>query len=86
MTETLRFFLTPALFYRLFHAILNLRQVLESSAHWLLLLDKSQYHYDQSKPFLHTVTFDLSTCYVSDLDFTLKVFSVDSPVLTCVNL
>ncbi|XP_061590562.1 alpha-mannosidase 2 isoform X1 [Cololabis saira] len=37
---------------RLFHAILNLRQVLQSSAHWLLLMDKSQYHHDQSKPFL----------------------------------
>uniref|UniRef100_A0A4W6CQZ6 Alpha-mannosidase n=1 Tax=Lates calcarifer TaxID=8187 RepID=A0A4W6CQZ6_LATCA len=37
---------------RLFHSILNLRQVLQSSAHWLLLLDKSQYHHDQSKPFL----------------------------------
>uniref|UniRef100_A0AAQ5YE10 Alpha-mannosidase n=1 Tax=Amphiprion ocellaris TaxID=80972 RepID=A0AAQ5YE10_AMPOC len=37
---------------RLFHSILNLRQVLQSSAHWLLLLDKSQYHHDQSKSFL----------------------------------
>ncbi|XP_047426391.1 alpha-mannosidase 2 [Mugil cephalus] len=37
---------------RLFHSILNLRKVLQSSAHWLLLLDKSQYHHDQSKPFL----------------------------------
>ncbi|KAM4532721.1 alpha-mannosidase 2 [Fundulus diaphanus] len=37
---------------RLFHAILNLRQVLLSSAQWLLLLDKSQYHKDQSKSFL----------------------------------
>lgn len=37
---------------RLFRSILNLRQVLQSSAHWLLLLDKSQYHHDQSKPFL----------------------------------
>uniref|UniRef100_A0A3Q3XLF8 Alpha-mannosidase n=1 Tax=Mola mola TaxID=94237 RepID=A0A3Q3XLF8_MOLML len=37
---------------RLFHSILNLRQVLQSSAHWLLLLDKSQYYHDQSKPFL----------------------------------
>ncbi|XP_045923805.1 alpha-mannosidase 2-like [Micropterus dolomieu] len=37
---------------RLFHSILNLRQVLQNSAHWLLLLDKSQYHHDQSKPFL----------------------------------
>ncbi|KAM4528259.1 alpha-mannosidase 2 isoform 2-T2 [Odontesthes bonariensis] len=36
---------------RMFHAILNLRQVLQSSAHWLTLLDKSQYHHDQSKPF-----------------------------------
>lgn len=37
---------------RLFHSILNLRQVLQSSAHWLLLLDKNQYHHDQSKPFM----------------------------------
>ncbi|XP_069023709.1 alpha-mannosidase 2 [Embiotoca jacksoni] len=37
---------------RLFHSILNLRQVLQSSAHWLLLLDKSQYHHNQSKSFL----------------------------------
>ncbi|XP_072227355.1 alpha-mannosidase 2 isoform X2 [Leuresthes tenuis] len=36
---------------RMFHAILNLHQVLQSSAHWLTLLDKSQYHHDQSKPF-----------------------------------
>ncbi|XP_053195392.1 alpha-mannosidase 2 [Scomber japonicus] len=39
---------------RLFRSILKLRQVLQSSAHWLLLLDKSQYHHDQSKPFLQT--------------------------------
>lgn len=37
---------------RLFHAILKLRQVLQSSAHWLLLSDKSKYSHDQSKPFL----------------------------------
>ncbi|XP_068608900.1 alpha-mannosidase 2 [Brachionichthys hirsutus] len=37
---------------RIFHSILNLRQVLQSSAHWLLLLDKSQYHHDKSQPFL----------------------------------
>ncbi|KAM8743502.1 alpha-mannosidase 2 [Acanthopagrus schlegelii] len=37
---------------RLLHSILNMRQVLQSSAHWLLLLDKSEYHHDQSKPFL----------------------------------
>ncbi|XP_023257618.1 alpha-mannosidase 2-like [Seriola lalandi dorsalis] len=37
---------------RLFRSILNLRKVLQSSAHWLLLLDKSLYHHDQSKPFL----------------------------------
>ncbi|XP_059214046.1 alpha-mannosidase 2 [Centropristis striata] len=39
---------------RLFQSILNLHQVLQSSAHWLLLLDKSQYHHDQSKPFMLT--------------------------------
>lgn len=49
------------LFCRLFRSILKLRQVLQSSAHWLLLLDKSQYHHDQSKPFLQTVTSDLIT-------------------------
>ncbi|XP_041825970.1 alpha-mannosidase 2 isoform X2 [Melanotaenia boesemani] len=37
---------------KLFHAMLNLHQVLQSSAHWLILLDKNQYHYDQSQPFL----------------------------------
>ncbi|XP_070845355.1 alpha-mannosidase 2 [Chaetodon trifascialis] len=37
---------------RLFHSILNLHRVLQSSAHWLLLLDKSEYHHDQSKPLL----------------------------------
>lgn len=37
---------------RLFQSILTLHQVQQSSAHWLLLLDKSQYHHDQSKPFL----------------------------------
>ncbi|XP_075993471.1 alpha-mannosidase 2 isoform X2 [Genypterus blacodes] len=39
---------------RLFHSILDLHQVLQSSAHWLLLLDKSQYHHDQATPFLQT--------------------------------
>uniref|UniRef100_A0A1A8RM34 Alpha-mannosidase n=3 Tax=Nothobranchius rachovii TaxID=451742 RepID=A0A1A8RM34_9TELE len=37
---------------RLFHSILNLHQVLQSSAHWLLLSDKSQYNPDQSKTLL----------------------------------
>uniref|UniRef100_A0A1A8C1Y5 Alpha-mannosidase n=1 Tax=Nothobranchius kadleci TaxID=1051664 RepID=A0A1A8C1Y5_NOTKA len=36
----------------LFHSILNLHQVLQSSAHWLLLSDKSQYNPDQSKTLL----------------------------------
>uniref|UniRef100_A0A8C9XJD3 Alpha-mannosidase n=1 Tax=Sander lucioperca TaxID=283035 RepID=A0A8C9XJD3_SANLU len=40
---------------RLFESILNLHVVLQSSAHWLLLLDKSQYHHDQSKPFMQMV-------------------------------
>uniref|UniRef100_A0A8C5DVQ5 mannosyl-oligosaccharide 1,3-1,6-alpha-mannosidase n=1 Tax=Gouania willdenowi TaxID=441366 RepID=A0A8C5DVQ5_GOUWI len=42
----------------LFHSLMNLRQVLQSSAHWLLLFDKSQYHHDQSEYFLQMVTFD----------------------------
>ncbi|XP_034047853.1 alpha-mannosidase 2 [Thalassophryne amazonica] len=37
---------------RLFQSILNLHQVLQSSAHWLLLLDRNQYSHDQSIPFL----------------------------------
>lgn len=39
---------------RLFHSIINLRKVLQSSAHWLILLDKRQYYHDQSKPFMET--------------------------------
>ncbi|KAK5936249.1 hypothetical protein CgunFtcFv8_027628, partial [Champsocephalus gunnari] len=39
---------------RLLESIQKLRKVLQSSAHWLLLLDKSQYHHNQSKPFLLT--------------------------------
>uniref|UniRef100_H3CAT2 Alpha-mannosidase n=1 Tax=Tetraodon nigroviridis TaxID=99883 RepID=H3CAT2_TETNG len=37
---------------RLFHSILNLRQVLQDSAHWLLLMDKKKYLHDSSKAFL----------------------------------
>lgn len=37
---------------RLFHSILKLRKVMESAAHWLLLLDKSQYKPDPSQPAL----------------------------------
>ncbi|XP_078145165.1 alpha-mannosidase 2 isoform X2 [Centroberyx gerrardi] len=37
---------------RLFHSLLSLRQVLQSSAHWLLLLDKSQFHHDEATPLL----------------------------------
>uniref|UniRef100_A0A8C6K988 mannosyl-oligosaccharide 1,3-1,6-alpha-mannosidase n=1 Tax=Nothobranchius furzeri TaxID=105023 RepID=A0A8C6K988_NOTFU len=47
---------------RLFHSILNLHQVLQSSAHWLLLSDKSQYNPDQSKTLLQMVTYDLCSC------------------------
>uniref|UniRef100_A0A8C2ZJA3 mannosyl-oligosaccharide 1,3-1,6-alpha-mannosidase n=1 Tax=Cyclopterus lumpus TaxID=8103 RepID=A0A8C2ZJA3_CYCLU len=43
---------------RLFRSILNLHQVLQSSAHWLLLSDKSQYHHDQSKPFMSLIVFN----------------------------
>uniref|UniRef100_A0A8C6K9E6 mannosyl-oligosaccharide 1,3-1,6-alpha-mannosidase n=1 Tax=Nothobranchius furzeri TaxID=105023 RepID=A0A8C6K9E6_NOTFU len=43
---------------RLFHSILNLHQVLQSSAHWLLLSDKSQYNPDQSKTLLSVVVFN----------------------------
>lgn len=36
---------------------MNLRQVMQTSAHWLLLMDKKKYSYDESKPLLLMVTF-----------------------------
>lgn len=66
------------LFSRLFQSILNLHQVLQSSAHWLLLLDKSQYHHDQSKPFLQMVTFNfpLEFIYLWRMFLMLSSFNV----------
>lgn len=37
---------------RLFHSILNVKRVIVSSAHWLVLKDKQTYHNDPSKAFL----------------------------------
>uniref|UniRef100_A0A4W5PF09 Alpha-mannosidase n=1 Tax=Hucho hucho TaxID=62062 RepID=A0A4W5PF09_9TELE len=37
---------------RLFHSILNLKQVIVNSAHWLVLKDKSAYSHNPSKAFL----------------------------------
>uniref|UniRef100_A0A8P4KCL4 Alpha-mannosidase n=1 Tax=Dicentrarchus labrax TaxID=13489 RepID=A0A8P4KCL4_DICLA len=72
---------------RLFHSILNLRQVLQSSAHWLLLLDKSQYHYDQSKPFLKMVTPDPITSFkmiLCSLFLSLIIFNPTEQLRTSV--
>uniref|UniRef100_A0A673XH27 mannosyl-oligosaccharide 1,3-1,6-alpha-mannosidase n=1 Tax=Salmo trutta TaxID=8032 RepID=A0A673XH27_SALTR len=41
---------------RLFHSILNLKQVIVNSAHWLVLKDKSAYSYNPSKAFLKMVS------------------------------
>uniref|UniRef100_A0A8C7QX87 Alpha-mannosidase n=1 Tax=Oncorhynchus mykiss TaxID=8022 RepID=A0A8C7QX87_ONCMY len=41
---------------RLFHSILNLKQVIVNSAHWLVLKDKSAYSYNPSKAFLQMVS------------------------------
>ncbi|KAM4635196.1 alpha-mannosidase 2 isoform 1-T2 [Polymixia lowei] len=38
---------------RLLHSILNLKEVLLNSAHWLVLQDKTTYQHDPSKAFLH---------------------------------
>ncbi|RXN17537.1 alpha-mannosidase 2 [Labeo rohita] len=38
---------------RLFHSILNVRRVIVSSAHWLVLKDKQTYYHNPSSPFLH---------------------------------
>lgn len=56
--------------YRLFHSILNLRQVLQSSAHWLLLMDKKKYYNDQSKPFLLMVLIQTMSSLITDTQFT----------------
>ncbi|XP_076844380.1 alpha-mannosidase 2 isoform X2 [Brachyhypopomus gauderio] len=37
---------------RLFHSILNLKRVIGSSAHWLVLTDKTTYIYNPAKPLL----------------------------------
>uniref|UniRef100_A0A3B4WKE3 Alpha-mannosidase n=1 Tax=Seriola lalandi dorsalis TaxID=1841481 RepID=A0A3B4WKE3_SERLL len=65
---------------RLFRSILNLRKVLQSSAHWLLLLDKSLYHHDQSKPFLQMVTSDPICC----LTLSLIIFNPTEQLQTSV--
>lgn len=54
---------------RLFHSILNLRQVLQSSAHWLLLMDKKKYYNDQSKPFLLMVLIQTVSSLITDTQF-----------------
>uniref|UniRef100_A0A4W5P7Q4 Alpha-mannosidase n=1 Tax=Hucho hucho TaxID=62062 RepID=A0A4W5P7Q4_9TELE len=41
---------------RLFHSILNLKQVIVNSAHWLVLKDKSAYSHNPSKAFLQMVS------------------------------
>uniref|UniRef100_A0AAR2JZ81 Alpha-mannosidase n=1 Tax=Pygocentrus nattereri TaxID=42514 RepID=A0AAR2JZ81_PYGNA len=40
---------------RLFHSILNLKRVIVSSAHWLVLDDKQTYTYDPANPLLQIV-------------------------------
>ncbi|XP_036436194.1 alpha-mannosidase 2 isoform X1 [Colossoma macropomum] len=37
---------------RLFHSILNVKRVIVSSAHWLVLVDKQTYTYDPANPLL----------------------------------
>ncbi|CAN9504622.1 unnamed protein product [Ophioblennius macclurei] len=84
---------------RLFHSMLNLQKVLQSSAHWLLLSDKSQYHHDQSKTFLQmdetTAAQDAlpqkTTLHLGDQPRSLVIFnpseqfrtSVISTVIDC---
>uniref|UniRef100_A0A671PWJ9 Alpha-mannosidase n=1 Tax=Sinocyclocheilus anshuiensis TaxID=1608454 RepID=A0A671PWJ9_9TELE len=41
---------------RLFHSILNVKRVIVSSAHWLVLKDKQTYFHDPSNPFLQMVS------------------------------
>ena len=40
---------------RLFHSILNVKQVMVNSAHWLVLSDKNTYSHDPSHSFLQMV-------------------------------
>ncbi|CAF89893.1 unnamed protein product, partial [Tetraodon nigroviridis] len=64
---------------RLFHSILNLRQVLQDSAHWLLLMDKKKYLHDSSKAFLLMATQDAlplkMPLLLSDKPRTLVIFN-----------
>uniref|UniRef100_A0A6Q2XJH4 mannosyl-oligosaccharide 1,3-1,6-alpha-mannosidase n=1 Tax=Esox lucius TaxID=8010 RepID=A0A6Q2XJH4_ESOLU len=51
---------------RLFHSILNLKQVMVNSAHWLILKDKNAYSHNPSKAFLQMFkTFVLPKCFSS---------------------
>uniref|UniRef100_A0A9J8BE59 Alpha-mannosidase n=1 Tax=Cyprinus carpio carpio TaxID=630221 RepID=A0A9J8BE59_CYPCA len=44
---------------RLYHSILNVKRVIVSSAHWLVLKDKPAYYHDPSNPFLQMVSQNL---------------------------
>ncbi|XP_028318340.1 alpha-mannosidase 2 [Gouania willdenowi] len=77
---------------RLFHSLMNLRQVLQSSAHWLLLFDKSQYHHDQSEYFLqmdeeisaHDTLPQKKTITLSDKPRFLVIFNPTEQLRTSV--
>lgn len=64
--------------YRLFHSILNLRQVLQSSAHWLLLMDKKKYYNDQSKPFLLMVLIQTISSLITDRQMSMSIIIIFS--------
>lgn len=64
--------------YRLFHSILNLRQVLQSSAHWLLLMDKKKYYNDQSKPFLLMVLIQTISSLITDRQMSMSIIMIFS--------
>uniref|UniRef100_A0A8C7FLZ9 mannosyl-oligosaccharide 1,3-1,6-alpha-mannosidase n=1 Tax=Oncorhynchus kisutch TaxID=8019 RepID=A0A8C7FLZ9_ONCKI len=49
---------------RLFHSILNLKQVIVNSAHWLVLKDKSAYSYNPSKQLAPTCLFSYRSVVV----------------------
>uniref|UniRef100_A0A671SC83 mannosyl-oligosaccharide 1,3-1,6-alpha-mannosidase n=1 Tax=Sinocyclocheilus anshuiensis TaxID=1608454 RepID=A0A671SC83_9TELE len=57
---------------RLFHSILNVKRVIVSSAHWLVLKDKPAYYHDPSNPFLQMVKAAESVakkCFIKMLNF-----------------
>uniref|UniRef100_A0A8C1PXS7 Mannosidase, alpha, class 2A, member 1 n=1 Tax=Cyprinus carpio TaxID=7962 RepID=A0A8C1PXS7_CYPCA len=68
----------------LYHSILNVKRVIVSSAHWLVLKDKPAYYHDPSNPFLQMVSAAepvAKKCFIKCLIFFF--FAVPRLLVAC---